>query len=212
MAAAGADELHVDVMDGHFVPNLTMGPIVVEALERTVELPLDVHLMITNPGEYFEPFVRAGADHVTFHVEVTDEPAALIAALRKLDVGVGIAVNPETPVEAALDVAHLVDLVLVMTVHPGFGGQRFLGENLAKVETLRRWERQHGASFDVQVDGGIDASTIGEAARAGANVHVAGSAIFGREDAADGVAELRSALDGEIGNPASEAPASGRSA
>ncbi len=200
MEEAGADQVHVDVMDGHFVPNLSMGPIVVEALRRSTRLPLDVHLMITDPGRYVEAFVNAGADHVTFHVEVAGDPLRLARWLRERRVGAGLALNPETPVERVLGLVSSFDMILVMTVRPGFGGQSFLHENLEKVRAIRNLERDHppaGRALDVEVDGGIDARTAALAREAGANVFVAGNAIFRADDPRTAVRELRASLNGE---------------
>ncbi len=196
--AGGADLIHVDVMDGHFVPNLSMGPLVVEALKRCTQLPLDVHLMITDPGRYIDSFIEAGADHISFHIEVAPEPLELVKRLRQRGVGVGVAVNPETPVDPVLEVADQIDMVVVMTVHPGFGGQSFLGANLEKVRALRDWEKAcgRGRELDIEVDGGIDITTGPLAVEAGANVHVAGSSVFGAPDPGRAVSDLRRALSG----------------
>jgi ribulose-phosphate 3-epimerase len=188
-------------MDGHFVPNLSRGPLVVKALKRCTRLPLDVHLMITDPDRYLDAFIDAGADHISFHIEVAPEPTELVQRLRERGVGVGLAVNPETPVDPVLRVAEQLDMVVIMTVHPGFAGQSFLGENLEKVRALRAWEKdraplEDGRALDIEVDGGIDISTGPLAAKAGANVHVAGSAIFGAADPGRALAELRRALTG----------------
>ena len=199
--AGGADQIHVDIMDGHFVPNLSMGPLVVAALNRCTRLPLDVHLMITDPGRYLDAFIEAGAAHISFHIEVAPDPGELVKRLRERGVGVGVAVNPETPVDPVLEVADQIDMVVVMTVHPGFGGQSFLGENLEKVRALRAWEKARGPlgsgrELDIEVDGGIDITTGPLAAEAGANVHVAGSSVFGAPDPGRAVRELRRALSG----------------
>jgi ribulose-phosphate 3-epimerase len=194
----GADQVHVDVMDGHFVDNLTMGPLVVEALRRVTELPLDVHLMIEQPHRYLGPFVDAGADHVTFHVEAQSDPGECIEYLRSRGVGVGVAINPDTPAAAVLPLLPLVDMVLVMTVHPGFGGQSFLAETLEKIPLLRQAERgarERERPLDVQVDGGISLSNLDAAARAGANVFVAGSAIYRAADPAAAVRSFRDCLE-----------------
>jgi ribulose-phosphate 3-epimerase len=198
--SAGADQIHVDVMDGHFVPNLSMGPIVVEALRRVTELPLDVHLMITNPGKYLESFVKAGAAHVTFHVEADGDPAAMAEWLHRHNVGAGIALNPETPVETILDLLPLFDMVVVMTVYPGFGGQSFLAENLEKVKAIRAHENRLGSGrgvLDVEVDGGIDMRTALQSQRAGANVFVAGSSIYGVPEPGEALVAMRRGLDSE---------------
>jgi ribulose-phosphate 3-epimerase len=179
---AGADWLHVDVMDGHFVPNLTIGPPVVERIKKVARIPLDVHLMITDPVKYAPDFARAGADVLTFHVEVCpDERAAraVAAAFRAAGVAkVGVALNPDQPVERVLPILDAVDLVLVMSVFPGFGGQKFMPEVLPKVKTLR----QRGYAGHVEMDGGLNAETLPRCAAAGADVLVSGSALFGAPD------------------------------
>ena len=199
--AAGCDMLHVDVMDGHFVPNLSMGPIVVEALKRTTNIPLDVHLMITDPATYAESFIKAGADLISFHSEVVDDPRPLARQCREAGVGVGLVLNPDTPVEKVLDVLPEFDMILVMTVHPGFSGQSFLPENLSKVRAIRETEKRLRAEgslsrpLDVEVDGGIDLKTCAAAREAGANVFVAGSAIFDQPAPGDIVREMRRSLE-----------------
>ena len=186
---AGADWLHVDVMDGHFVPNLTIGPPVVEALAKVARRPLDVHLMITDPLKYAPHYAKAGAHVLTFHVEVAGSAAGcreVIRAFRGEGVRqVGIALNPDTPVERVLDVLDEVDLVLVMSVFPGFGGQKFMPEVLGKVRALR----QRGFERHIEMDGGLNAATLPRCAEAGTNVFVAGSAIFGASD-------MRSTIEG----------------
>jgi len=189
--AAGADLIHVDVMDGHFVPNLSMGPVVVEALRRVTRLPLDVHLMIEDPAKYMGAFIEAGAHHITFHVETVEEPAALAADLHARGLGAGLSLNPETPVDRVLDLIPHFDMILVMTVHPGFGGQSFLGENLEKARRIRERESRSGLRLDVEVDGGIDTRTVSLARSAGCNVFVAGNSIFRSSDPKEALRALR---------------------
>jgi ribulose-phosphate 3-epimerase len=215
VVAAGADQIHVDVMDGHFVPNLSMGPLVCEALRRVTDLPLDVHLMITDPARYADSFIRAGATHITFHIETESDHLALCATLRARGIGCGISVNPETPVERIEHLLDVVDLVLVMTVHPGFGGQSFLEGNLSKVRHARRHydearSRDPNARVaDIQVDGGVDADTIARCAEAGANVFVAGSAIFRASDPVEALRSLRRRAEIAIRGPVDGAASAG---
>ena len=191
--------LHVDVMDGHFVPNLTIGPPVVASLRRHTDCYLDCHLMMTNPERYLEAFKDAGADLCSVHLEVGNTDAH-IEHMRALGLDVGLVVNPETPVEPALLFLDRIDLLLVMSVHPGFGGQRFIGDVLSKVEAARRAIDGGGYRVALEIDGGIDTETVVLAASAGARVFVAGSAVFSNDDPAAAVlaieAAARSALEG----------------
>ncbi len=185
-----ADRVHIDVMDGHFVPNLTVGPAVVASIRGCSARYFECHLMLTDPGEYLEPFAAAGADGCIVHVEV-GRTGELIERAGALGLSIGLAVSPETPVEAALEWLGRIDLVLVMTVHPGFGGQAFMDGELDKVRAVRAELDRRGLAVDVEVDGGIDHETAPRAVAAGANVLVAGSAIFGAPSPLAAAADLR---------------------
>lgn len=190
-AVDNADWLHVDVMDGAFVPNITMGPDIVSALRRVTTLPLDVHLMIEEPIRYVESFAKAGADWITVHVEACRHLHSTLQSVKALGKKAGVAVNPATPIDTLTHVLPLVDLVLIMTVNPGFGGQSFLRECLPKVSGVVAMCQEFGVSPQIQVDGGIDESTVTEAARAGATVFVAGTAIFKSSSPRETVERLR---------------------
>jgi ribulose-phosphate 3-epimerase len=188
---ANADWAHVDVMDAHFVPNLTLGLPVVEALARVSPLPLDCHLMVDDPDRWAPRYAEAGASSVTFHIEAAREPTSLARNLRALGVRTGMALKPGTPFTPYADLLPELDMVLVMTVEPGFGGQSFMADQLPKVREVRQAVARCGGEIWVQVDGGVSATTIEACAEAGADVFVAGSAVFGAEDAAAAVDQLR---------------------
>jgi len=192
---AGADLLHVDVMDGHFVPNLTIGPPVVAALKRVTSLELDVHLMIEEPWRLLPAFAKAGAASMTVHVEACPDVADTLEKIRKTGARAALSLNPETPIESVKPYLGLIDMLLVMSVHPGFGGQEFEAEAIPKLETLVRWRRELGLRFAIEIDGGIKSFNAADVAAAGAEILVAGSAIFGSNDYAATIAALRRAGD-----------------
>lgn len=190
VASAGADWIHVDVMDGHFVPNLTIGSPVVKALRPRTTMPLDVHLMIDEPGRYLDDFIDAGSDWVTFHIEAEPEPRPLLDRLHEKGKKGGLAIRPGTPVEAILPFVDCLDIVVIMTVEPGFGGQSFMREPLTKIPVIEEAARAIGREIEIEVDGGISLETLPQAAAAGANVFVAGSAIYGAEDVSTRVSDF----------------------
>lgn len=192
MEQGGADMIHVDVMDGHFVPNITLGAPVVKSIRKETDVLFDVHLMISDPLKYLPDFVKAGADIITFHLEAGCDADTVIDAAHEAGVKVGLAIKPDTPAKAVFPYLPKLDMVLVMTVEPGFGGQGFIYEMLPKVKAVRAELNRLGLDTDVQVDGGINADTVTLAGRAGANVFVAGNAIFSKPDAKAAIAELRS--------------------
>jgi ribulose-phosphate 3-epimerase len=197
-AEGGVDSIHLDVMDGHFVDNLTMGPVVVEAVRSATELPFHSHLMIDNPLAYVERFADAGSDLIVFHVETPDDPIAVLEAIERVGRRPGIALNPETPAEAVLPYLDRVDLLLVMTVHPGWGGQAFMPEVLPKLRELRAEIDRRRLATEIGVDGGVNLETIGAAHDAGGAVLVTGSALYSTAgDLAPTVAALRAAASGE---------------
>jgi ribulose-phosphate 3-epimerase len=189
--AAGADLIHVDVMDGRFVPNITIGPPVVEAVRKVTRLPIDVHLMIVEPEKYVEAFARAGADVVSVHAEVSPHLHRTLQAIRAAGARPAVALNPSTGLEAVEWVLGDCEMVLVMTVNPGFGGQRYIEAGTEKVRRLRAMADARGQALDIEVDGGIKVDTVGPVAAAGANVFVAGTAVFGAKDYRGAIAAIR---------------------
>lgn len=189
---AGADYIHIDVMDGHFVPNITIGPMIVEAARRVTKLPLDVHLMIENPECYIDNFVKAGADIVTVHAEVCPHLNRTISQIQEAGARAGVSLNPSTPVSALECVIDSLDLVLVMSVNPGFGGQSFIENSLPKVEAIRAMlDAKRLDHVELQVDGGIKPDNIAEVVAAGADVFVAGSAVYGKDDYAAVIKDMK---------------------
>ncbi|MFM8599312.1 MAG: ribulose-phosphate 3-epimerase [Mycobacterium sp.] len=190
-AVVGADWLHVDVMDAHFVPNLTLGLPVVESLLKATDIPLDCHLMITNPGRWAPGYAEAGSHNVTFHAEACDDPVAVARDIRAAGAKAGLSVKPGTPIEPYLEILRDFDTLLVMSVEPGFGGQSFIPEVLGKVATVRRLVDSGELTVLVEIDGGINADTIEQAAEAGVDCFVAGSAVYGASDPMTAVEALR---------------------
>ncbi|MBA3962121.1 MAG: ribulose-phosphate 3-epimerase [Chthoniobacterales bacterium] len=189
----GADYIHVDVMDGHFVPNITIGPLIVRAIRPVTSLPLDVHLMIENPDRYLADFAKAGADIITVQLEACTHLHRVVQAIKEHDVKAGVAINPATPVALLADILADLDLVLIMTVNPGFAGQAFIPNSLRKLRALQKMIAEQDAVCEVEVDGGINAGTVAEVVAAGAEVLVAGSAIFNdKASVAENIAALRS--------------------
>ncbi len=193
---AGAQRIQIDVMDGHFVPNITMGPAIVEATRSCTSLPLEAHLMITNPQDYIETFAKAGADVIIVHQEVCPHLHRVIQQIKRAGKKAGVALNPSTPVFLLRDVISLLDHVLIMTVNPGFGGQDFIPETLRKIKEARNMITTLGLPIDVEVDGGIHEQTAPQAVQAGANLLVAGSAVYNKnESVAQALARLRKAIE-----------------
>jgi ribulose-phosphate 3-epimerase len=187
----GADVLHVDVMDGHFVPNISIGIPIVECLRKATRLPLDVHLMIEHPEEYINDFVRAGADRVLVHEEATVHLDRALAMIREAGAQAGAVINPATPVVMLTDVLHKVDTVMVMSVNPGFGGQKFIPNAVEKIRQLNQWRSRYNGAFRIEVDGGVDLDNAAELAQAGANTFVAGTSIFHTPDPAAATRQIR---------------------
>lgn len=194
---AGADYIHIDVMDGHFVPNITIGPLVVAAIRPHTSLPLDVHLMIEAPEKYIQQFAQAGADIITVHVEVCHHLHRVVESIKELGIKAGVSLNPSTPLTEAEEVLPILDLVLLMSVNPGFGGQQFIESTIGKIERLRRRLDELRLPAELEVDGGITAEIAPRVARAGARVLVAGAAIFNkRESVSQAITRIRESLQG----------------
>jgi ribulose-phosphate 3-epimerase len=192
IADAGCELLHLDIMDGHFVPNLTLGPPVINSLRSKSNLIFDAHLMITDPLKYISSFINAGSDHITFHIESDGDPLEIIQQIKKHGATAGISIKPNTPVSDIVPFLAELDLILVMTVEPGFGGQSFMKEMMPKVAELRQLAKENGYTYHIQVDGGVDQKTIADVTKAGANVIVAGTAVFRHPDGVDSaVQQLR---------------------
>jgi len=189
--AAGADYIHIDVMDGHFVPNITIGPLIVEAARRVTNLPLDVHLMIENPDRYIPDFAAAGADIIVVHAEAVHHLHRTVQLIKSLGKKAGVSLNPATPLNVLEYMIPDLDLVLLMTVNPGFGGQSFIEACLPKIQAMRAMLDRRGGEAELEVDGGVKASNIAPIAHAGADVFVAGSAVFGSPDYAATIAEMK---------------------
>ncbi|MEH6953885.1 ribulose-phosphate 3-epimerase [Neobacillus drentensis] len=187
----GADYIHVDVMDGHFVPNITIGPLIVEAIRPITKLPLDVHLMIENPDQYIEAFAKAGADYITVHVEACRHLHRTIQNIKSFGIKAGVVLNPATPVESIQHIIGDIDMVLLMSVNPGFGGQKFIPEILPKIKKVKEMAEQKGLDIEIEIDGGVNSETAKLCVEAGATVLVAGSAIYNQEDYAEAISLIR---------------------
>jgi ribulose-phosphate 3-epimerase len=191
---AGADYIHVDVMDGHFVPNITIGPLVVNGVKKATKLPLDVHLMIENPDQYIVAFAEAGADIITIHAEAVNHLHRSIQIIKGAGCRAGVSLNPATPIDVLEYILDDIDMVLIMTVNPGFGGQRFIPATLSKIESLKEMIVSRGLNVDIEVDGGINPDTIAKVSAAGANVFVAGAFVFNSPNYSDAIKALRNGI------------------
>lgn len=195
---AGAQLIHIDVMDGHFVPNISFGSIVLDAIRPLTDLPLDVHLMIENPDQYIEQFAKAGADYITVHVEACRHLHRTIQLIRSYGVKPGVVLNPHTPIESIQHILEDIDMVLFMTVNPGFGGQKFIHSVVPKIEALAAIIKERNLDIAIEIDGGINAETIIPCAKAGATIFVAGSAIYSKEDRSAALQEILAAGEAAI--------------
>ncbi|GLB59400.1 ribulose-phosphate 3-epimerase [Cytobacillus sp. NCCP-133] len=187
----GADYIHVDVMDGHFVPNITIGPLIVDAIRPVTKLPLDVHLMIENPDDYIEAFVNAGADYITVHVEACRHLHRTVHYIKSLGIKAGVVLNPATPVSSIVHIIEDIDMVLLMSVNPGFGGQKFIPSVLSKIAAVKKMAELKGLELEIEVDGGVNKETSKQCIEAGATVLVAGSAIYNQSDRTEAIAALK---------------------
>jgi ribulose-phosphate 3-epimerase len=187
----GADYIHIDVMDGHFVPNITIGPLIVEAIRPVTKLPLDVHLMIENPDQYIEAFAKAGADYITVHVEACRHLHRTIQSIKSFGIKAGVVLNPATPVETIQHIIGDIDMVLLMSVNPGFGGQKFIPEVLPKIKKVKALAEQKGVDIEIEIDGGVNPETAKDCIEAGATVLVAGSAVYNQPDYAKAISLIR---------------------
>ncbi len=187
----GADVIHCDIMDGKFVPNITFGPFVVEAVRRITKLPIDVHLMIKDPDKFIEDFVNAGADYISVHQEEVVHLNRTISKIKELGAKAGVVINPATPVNTLVDILEYVDFVLVMSVNPGFGGQRFIESSLGKIEELKKIREDKNLDYEIEIDGGVTSKNIEKISNAGCDIFVAGSSIFGEDDISGASAELK---------------------
>jgi ribulose-phosphate 3-epimerase len=196
---AGADWIHVDVMDGHFVPNITMGPIIVKAARQATSLPLDIHLMIENPDRFISDFISAGADLISVHAETCTHLNRTVQLIKESGARAGVVLNPATPIQAIQWVLEDIDFVLIMSVNPGFGGQQFISNSLEKIRDLKKFIQSSGLPVLIQVDGGVNNGTIKDVSLAGADVFVAGSAVFGSNDYKETIRTFRSLIDEQGG-------------
>jgi ribulose-phosphate 3-epimerase len=190
----GADWIHCDVMDGHFVPNITIGPIIVEAARKCTKLPIDVHLMIENPDKYLEAFANAGANYISVHIEEVVHLNRTVNHIKELGCKAGVVVNPATPINSIMDIAENIDLLLIMTVNPGFGGQKFISNSIRRIEEAVSLRNKHHSKFLIEIDGGVNKETIVNAKKAGVDVFVAGSAIFDADNITAATTELKNLI------------------
>ncbi len=190
----GADWIHCDIMDGKFVPNITFGPIVVEAVNRITNLPIDVHLMIEDPDNYIEQFINAGADYVTVHQEEVKHLNRTMARIKELGAKAGVVINPATPISTLTEVLDFVDMILIMSVNPGFGGQKFLRNSLTKIKKLDELKKENDYNYIIEIDGGVSVDNIKTISDAGCNAFVAGSSIFGKDNVTAATVELKNII------------------